>query len=272
MASWLLVPASWPGPAKLAILALAGVALAALHRLAFRGAASLNATTSARAWAMPGAVRLVWWFLLAYGLVLVAATSFADANIPWDDRLLSPAFIAVVILVAAAFTPAMQRILVIRGERASGLMAASLGLVVAVVVGVSAIRTSAYVARASVDGLGFHLRAWSSSPTLSVAQGLPADTLIYSNSPEAIYLLAGKVARPLPRKVDRSVGIPRGEYTSEIDAMAANLMVAGGMVVVFDGVHGSAISLDELRVVLPEATLEVTDDGIILAVPVRGES
>ena len=48
------------------------------------------------------------------------------------------------------------------------------------------------------DGVGFASRAWRTSPLINAMTQLPADTPIYTNEVEALYLLAGRRVFRLP--------------------------------------------------------------------------
>jgi hypothetical protein len=251
-----------------------GLAIVGLLWLPLRR--SPPATAASRIEAPPGLpteVRLVTIFILAYVAVLAVATSLLDANVPWDDRILAPLFVASVILGAAAIDRLLTRAPARRGTPGAVWVAPMIGLLLAVwVIGVGA-RSANFLATAYDDGLGFRHRVWRGSQTVARLGALPQDAAIYSNSPEAIYLATGRAARFLPRRA-----FPMGDrvnptFDAEIAGMKLTLHEAGGAIVYFDAVLARSYpSLADLRQALGPVQVLQADDGVILTLAAFAEN
>ena len=273
MAGWFLLPQDLPGLAKGVVLVAVGLATVGLVWLPLRRRTASPADSSADAqpW-QPTELRLVTIFVLTYVAVLGAATSLLDANVPWDDRILSPLFVATVILGAAAVDRVLTMGLARRGTLASWLAPMIILLIAVWVVGV-AVRSADYLATAYDEGLGFRHRIWRQSQTVARLGSLAQDTVIYSNSPEAVYLYTGRAARFLPRQEFYMGDRTNPSYAAELAGLEQTLHEAVGAIVYFDAVPARSFpSLDELSQGLGPVHVDRAADGVILTPAVAAES
>ncbi len=112
--------------------------------------------------------------------------------------------------------------------------AAAVGLVLLALHGIQA---ASWV----VDGLsdttvgrrGLTAAAWDDSTVLAAVAALPPGVTVYSNAPEAIFLLTGRSTSPLPAHTDYLSDRRRPEYEAELAATADRLRNDGGVVVWF---------------------------------------
>ena len=94
-------------------------------------------------------------------------------------------------------------------------------------------------ARGVADGLtdtsagrrGLTAAAWDDSAVLAAVAALPPDITVYSNAPEAVYLLTGREAGLLPAHTDYLSDRRRPEYEAERAALADRLATDRGVVV-----------------------------------------
>jgi hypothetical protein len=266
MAGWLLLPQELPGWAKGVVLMAVGLAIAGLVWLPLRRrpAPSADSRIEARP-GPPTEVRLVTILILAYVAVLAVATSLLDANVPWDDRILAPLFVACVILGAAAIDRLLTRGLARRDAPRAAWVAPMIGLLLTVwVIGI-ATRSANFLATAYYEGLGFRHRVWRQSQTVVRLEALPLDAAIFSNSPEAIYLATGRAARFLPRQSFPTSGRVNPSYAAEIAGLKQTLHEEGGAIVYFDAVQAhSYAGLDELVEAIGPVHVDRAADGVHL--------
>lgn len=138
-------------------------------------------------------------FLALYGILLVLAYTFYAASTPWDNRILSPMYLVGLVsaLIACASyldVPNPQRVFI------SFFM-------VCVLLGILAInirRHADWIQTGALEGIGYAHRSWQESRAVAYLLNLPKDVLIVTNNVEAVYLLTGRRAVPLPNKVDPS--------------------------------------------------------------------
>jgi len=193
----------------------AGLLLCTLHWLRVR-----TATV-----AMP---RILSFFVLAYLVFLVVSISFLDAATPLNGRILSPVFVATLVLALCGVRAA------IRAGRGSvpAILAALLALIFTLAY---ARDTSEWVRdRAAVGGAGFGSLAWRQSETMRRVTEFPADAPIYSNGRDAIYILTGRATRWFPPPVDAETREPRPDYAREIEGIRAALRAQDASLVWFD--------------------------------------
>jgi hypothetical protein len=210
VSAW-LVPPVRPAGVRVLLLAAAAAALAAA---AVRGRAAVRS-----ALASPGGplLRTLLCFAAAYAAAVALAATFVDADVAFDARILAP--VHFVLLVALG--------LVLAGAPRVGRRAAA-GLAAA------ALLQAAYAARrarVAGGGLGYAGPAWR-DPALWRAVGrLPARAPLYSNAYDAVYIHAGRAARPLPGRFDPNSLAADGRYGDRLRALRAELARGGGAVV-----------------------------------------
>jgi hypothetical protein len=124
--------------------------------------------------------------------VLLSILMFDDLT-QLDSRILSPVYVCLVILASAYGGEALTSAWLNR-RRLRPVMAG----VCAVFVGAYALRFGALAERAHVEGVIYSNLAWLRSPTMQAVQLLPRDARVFSNAPDAIYMLANRNAYEIP--------------------------------------------------------------------------
>ena len=170
--------------------------------------------------------RLLAAFAIAYLALLVADRALLDATGRLDLR-----FLAVLHVVAiVGLLPWLHRALAGRARTA----AAAIGLAL---LGLHGLQAGSWVADGLTDiGVGrrgLSAEAWRESPVMATIAALPRDTPVYSNAPEAIFLLTGRSTTPLPAHTDYLSGRRRTSYQAELAATGGRLAAADGVVVWF---------------------------------------
>ena len=214
---WLLARHVGAAPAW---LLAAGLLLCTLHWLA-SGAARSAGT------ALP---RILSLFVLVYPLLLLASICYLDAATPLNGRILSPLWVAMLVLALCAV-----RARIVAGR---SRMPAILAALVALVFSFGYAHDMAQWARerAALGGAGFGSLAWRRSETVRRVAELPASSRIYSNARDAILVLTGRSTRWLPAPLDAETRQPRPGYTAELAAIRAALRAEEALLVWFDGV------------------------------------
>src|SRR5205085_11510457 len=155
--------------------------------------------------------RLLAAFAVAYVAVLLVDRVVLDASGRLDLRFLS----VLHVLAVVGLLPWLHRTLTGRARR----VAAVLGLALLAVNGVHA---ASWVVDGltdtTVDRRGLTAAAWDHSAVLAAVVALPADVTVYSNAPEAVFLLTRRAASPLPAHTDYLSDRPRPEYDAERSA------------------------------------------------------
>lgn len=179
--SWLFIPLSLPGWLKgIILLALiGGVLLVIIRRDGPR---------------RPALLKLLLLFVPVYLVLLLLSISFFDANTPLDQRILSPVYMAgLVIFLFAGHSLWTQT------QPQRFVRPLLLGGVV-FFFAAHILQAAPWLMRASQEGLGFHHIAWQRSSLMAEVKTLPDEVVLYANTPDAVYFLTGRLAHSLPRK------------------------------------------------------------------------
>jgi hypothetical protein len=189
--------------------------------------------------------------LLLYAVVEIAilevAITFFDALVNLDSRELIPCFAAVVMALACAIerTPAMRL------------------FVVAAVLG-SLARGGVEIA--SDVPAGYAMARWVHSPIMAAVRSFPAHTIIYSNAPDASYLLADRSASSVPEIEDFSTLERNPRLPAQLAEIRRTLSARGGAVVYVRGIkRGYLPSEAALGRLLRLRLIRETRDGAIYA-------
>ena len=206
VASWLVSYGAAPALKWAAGLTVLAVVVALL-------VATRRASTDSPQLPAPRALLL---FLPCYLLVVLSSITFLDAFIPLDARLLSPLLPVLVVLGVALGHRAWLR-KPGKGWRTAIVLLASLWCV-----GWSYL-ASKWTANRSRDGAWYSSIDWQLSPVLMASRDLPDDVPVWSNIPEAIWLITGRPASPVPEVMNHHTVLDNPDYEEEIEELRAEL-------------------------------------------------
>jgi hypothetical protein len=134
--------------------------------------------------------------LLMFGVIylggVVISMAFFDDLVQLDTRILAPVYVCAVILVSAAAPRAIERAWQVVWLRAP------LSLAVAGIAIAFTLRFATLAASAHSLGVIYSNTDWLGSATLARVRALPADAMIFSNAPDAVYMLAGRSTYEIP--------------------------------------------------------------------------
>jgi hypothetical protein len=203
--------------------------------------------------------RVLLLFAFVYPALLLVSISFFDASTPLNARILSPLFVAALVLVLCALRAGFSA----RRGAVPAILAALLAIAFTLA---HARDTSQWIrARAAAGGTGFGSLTWRESETMRQLKDLPADAVVYSNARDAIYLLTGRSTRWLPAWADAETRLPRPAYAAELAEVSAALRAQGARLVWFDpvGWRWYLPSRAQLEPILPIHRVTQLRDGEI---------
>lgn len=209
----------WPGTPYL-IVGL--VAAALLVWLAFAAKRLWNSATQNPSLAVFFTSTL---YLFVYLAAIIFSMFFFDASTPFHDRILAPIYIS---LLAAFILLGLR--LWRTGKWPLRVLIVILALSAASVSVADAGRT---VERLQADPLGFASARWRNSKVIAAINALPPDTLLYSNSPTAIYILTGRPAYIMPTPIDPVDNQPRGNFDEDLAELRADLAAGKTALIIF---------------------------------------
>ena len=251
IANWFLIPLRLPGILKLGILASIIIPLMVIL---LKG---LNKFTPEAKWI----ITILATFSVSYTIFLVVSISFIDANTPLDDRILSPFFVTLWLLMAAGIG---QFLSVLRSTPTRKILIVS--LVVIVFCGVVFTKQITIFQSNHVFGVGFSQLKWRESKLINELEQLHPDLVIYTNSPEAVYLLTGKSSIPLPRKVDLTRQKPYTNFQESIEQLSKEISKGNAVIAYFSSIQSGAIpNIIEMKLLFtsPIKTIEYADGTLM---------
>ena len=244
-----LMPQSFPEPLR---MILAGGVLVAAPALAIwlgRRAAGPREAGNPPGAAGARVAALLAVFSAWYVAFLVASICLIDDLTPLDNRILSPLNPVLLVLVFLAAGGLASRL-----ARRRALHVA----VLVVLVGFSSwkVYRNFTLLPGRREGEGFSTRAWRQSPTMATVRALPEDVPVYSNCPEAIYLLTERLVHVVPYKANPYSRAVNQRFEAELDAMAAEIRDRKGVLLYLPSIPRWYLpSEDELKRRLPHLTV-----------------
>jgi hypothetical protein len=166
-------------------------------------------------------------FTLFHLGLLIVSISFFDAHTPLNLRTLSPVYVIVLILV---FCQANKLLAYQRSRR---LLQATSIIICIAIIGIYLSQNTTRISKFNRTGLGYASRFWKQSQIIQKVKDLPSEIEIYSNGPDAIYILTGKPAYFIPSKVDPGTRLVNKNYLSELSRMREQLKHKKGVIVYF---------------------------------------
>ncbi len=201
-------------------------------------------------------------FCLTYFAFMIFSITFLDAYTWLESRIMLPSHIPLMIALTCIVWRLLQD--VPRDVWQRRLLAAVAVLLV-VSYGVQGVVQTATDYAAGVEFKGEY---WRNSEALDYIEALPADTVVYSNNPEVIYLYTGRMTGRLPFTYDFTSLEPNPDLDAEIAAMAEQLEATHGYVVYFsDKLRDHVIPPDELAAQLNLTPVDVAVDDAAIYTP-----
>ena len=161
-------------------------------------------------------------FAASYVVFLVVSVSILDAGMPFDARILAPAYPACV-----AFAVCLAGLLW-EVKRPAGIIVLVLLAAVAVRSSVTACR---WTNERSGDGCGYTAAAWQNSPLTEYLRGLKPGSPVYTNVPGFVFFsLGNRNCHKLPFAIELTEARRNADFGSELKAMWQDLRRRDGVI------------------------------------------
>jgi 4-amino-4-deoxy-L-arabinose transferase-like glycosyltransferase len=164
-------------------------------------------------------------YVFGYLGSLVVSMSLFDASTKFKDRILSPVYVALLILLTALGVWMWRRF------KQPGRIVVS--LVAIFILGVSAFSTYQSVRYYAQEGQGFASWKWYDSKTMQLIRQFPPDMRIYTNQPGAVYLYTDRKTLVLPTPLDPVNDQPRTDYQRNVDNLRRGVLDGKAALVLF---------------------------------------
>ena len=167
--------------------------------------------------------------LAGYAFFLLAARSLFDNAISFDTRILSPAYIAAMIVGVSIMTH-WHKTKIFESPSSSRLVWYGLVIIVAVAQTTGGM---AWWRQSYKDGIGFAGPDWRRSRLVNFVNRVETSAAVFTNVPDVIYMLTGRLTEMIPNKNDPKSLRANKRYAAEVAAMREQLRMTGGVVVYF---------------------------------------
>jgi len=219
-----------------------GLILATVSALALLGLSLLLALSWKRGHlklSFNRAQKLLLLFAASYSALLFISISFLDANLVIDTWRLSLPICLIGLILLISF---VQRLFVSDGQNVLDRNARPIATACAILFlcafafrGVEWIRTSDSGESKNVESSNFTSKYWTESSLLQELKELPPDMPVYTNGPDALYVLTGRPVYPLPQRFNAETRQASSSYEASLREISDKLKDGG--VVVFLYTH-----------------------------------
>jgi hypothetical protein len=220
-------------------LLAAVVAVAAWRRIGWRNGLR-RVVETLRAAPLGILLQYLIWYCAMLGVTLF----LVDATTPIDQRIISPAYTTLLVLVVVWLATWGER-----GMRAWAA-AAAVALLCALVVSYG-LRTALGVPSLRLEQRGFTNPGWVSAGSLDAIRDLPPGILIYTNNLEALEFFYQRGGTIIPFSIDAVTRLPVESYERWLAEMRERLQAGTAVLILFDR------RADDVE--LPRALIEGTD-------------
>jgi hypothetical protein len=169
-------------------------------------------------------------YIFAYLASIVASMLMFDAATKFKLRILAPVLVSLLVLLVALgiWLFSRRRIVVIA--------------LTVLLLAVTIYKQSLTIDSWSKNGLGYASFQWYDSQAMMFLGALPADVMIYTNEPGAVYLYTGRGCYVLPDRFDSATGLARTTFEQGLASMQANINSGKAVLALFD--HGANVAGD----------------------------
>ena len=210
---------------------------------------------------IPRHISVILISILIYLIGLVLSISFFDANTPLDNRILSP---SLVLSFVAGFSY-LALVLKSTGKPRLIYIYIYFGLSMCFLVNLPALIEWSYGAH--VAGIYYASPEWKNSQSIQYVNEIPAGVEIYSNAPDAIYLISGKLINSLPQKMDLMSKKLNPSFVQEITVLSEAIRLNKACVILFSNIYRNDFpQKDEMIDLFGKQPDIIFPDGIVFKI------
>ena len=198
---------------------------------------------------------LLIMFILIYALALLMSIPLIDAHTPLDNRILSPVWISLLVLLLSLGTSHLD---------STHLQKGGLFLACSIFALSQFVNSGNWLIPTYIEGQGYTSKAWKTSETLGNLQRLPMDTLIFTNGTDVVRFYTDRPFASVPFKYSPGTKEINENYAEQLLLMGEKIAEENAVLVYFDAIRRSYLpELEELLSELSLVPLVIADDGAI---------
>jgi hypothetical protein len=196
-------------------------------------------------------------YSILHFLILLISKSFLDANVPIvDARTLSPIQISVIIIIVLT----SKIIIDLWGHKKQVKFATLSILCLLILLHIITISFGPLIKKIYYNGQLYTSSESVNSETIEELKKLPEDSVIYTNEPDAVYILTDRNPKILPAKYNIYTGKENIFYSSQLN-LISDLKGKNNFIVFFDSGWYFIVKENELKEHL--TLIKDTEDGAI---------
>lgn len=180
---------------------------------------------------LPREILVLGWYIAIYTTFLFFSISFIDAYTPLDDRILSPIYIPLVIILMFVFSRVLSAFHSIRIIKWFVIL--PLSFVIAL-----QIRNLVFWTQSNYQyGVsGYTDIRWTNSSIMEDVSALPVESTIFTNGYDVLYLWTDRFSHGFPPKYSATTLAENKQYSAELFAMAESMRASDGFIIYFDNI------------------------------------
>lgn len=164
-------------------------------------------------------------YIFGYLASIISSMLLFDASTKFKLRILSPVYVALLIL------------LVLFGhwlwQKRSVFLRSLIVIITVFILALSTYDTSSVVTKLHKGGQGYASFQWYDSQAMDFISELPEGARIYTNQPGPVYLYTGRPSYVLPDLIDPVTGLPREGYEAGVAALHEDVLSGNAVLALF---------------------------------------
>ncbi|MDI6812198.1 MAG: glycosyltransferase family 39 protein [Deltaproteobacteria bacterium] len=152
-------------------------------------------------------VRILFIFICSYTAFIIFSLSFLDNSTPIDDRILLPLLFSQIVLLVLFFDYLYSL--------ENKIINLAIVWFIVLLLSVNFLKISKMM-RDSGNQLGFNNISWKTSQLIKMAKEIPKEIDIYSNGPDALYLINGRIAYTVPKKYSQTSRLKNNKFEEQV--------------------------------------------------------
>ena len=195
---------------------------------------------------------------LVYLIGLIISISFFDANTPLDNRILSP---CLVLSYVASFSYLAS---VLKSTGKPRIIFASIYFVWILYFLINLPALIEWTYGAHTAGIYYASKEWRNSQSIQYVNEIPDAVKIYSNAPDAIYLITGRLVYSIPPKIDLMSKKTNQSFFQEMTILKEDIQSKKGYLILFTKINRNDFpQAEEMNKLIGKQPDIIFSDGVV---------
>ncbi|PIE69203.1 MAG: hypothetical protein CSA21_03525 [Deltaproteobacteria bacterium] len=209
-------------------------------------------------------VEVCFIFIFTYISFLIISISLFDAHTPLDERILFPVYLFFILGISLLCYRAYSE----KNIRSAGLF--MIFIIIIACYNQNKLQQE-YIFYAHANGIGFSNKKWVKSSILQWVKKLPQNTIIFTNGPDAVKIIANRSSKMIPRLSSPLDQIKNKNFERDIKNMVHELSGNKGVIVYLSDINWRWYlpTAKQLSQVIPLKIIYKSNDGVALEIQTK---